>query len=172
MMRASLLLAICLVCGLCGAAPATAQTQPRRDYTYDAAARKLTLPVTAAALALTATVVLVATPDAAQTQVAAPAYEVDVSWPKPLPNQWVLGGLGGVCVDNQDHVFILNRQDVLEPDLNAGRMAPLIIELDPSGEVVNSWGDPALLDERLHSCHADNDNNIWMASSPSGMIQK
>ncbi len=102
----------------------------------------------------------------------APKYDVDGSWPKPLPNQWVLGGLGGVCVDNQDHVFILNRQDVLEPDLNAGRMAPLIIELDPSGQVVNSWGDPALLDERLHSCHADKDNNMWIASSPSGMVQK
>ena len=105
-------------------------------------------------------------------QTGAPRYEVDRAWPKPLPNQWVLGGLGGVCVDNQDHVFILNRQDVLEPDLNAGRMAPLIIELDPSGQVVNSWGDPALLDPRLHSCHADKDNNIWIASSPSGMIQK
>lgn len=108
----------------------------------------------------------------AQAQTSAPRYQVDTSWPKPLPNQWVLGGLGGVCVDNQDHVFILNRQDVLEPDLNGGRMAPLIIELDPSGQVVNSWGDPALLDQRLHSCHADKENNIWMASSPSGMIQK
>ena len=105
-------------------------------------------------------------------QTSAPRYEVDRAWPKSLPNQWVLGGLGGVCVDNQDHVFILNRQDVLEPDLNAGRMAPLIIELDSSGEVVNSWGDPALLDPRLHSCHADRDNNIWIASSPSGMVQK
>jgi DNA-binding beta-propeller fold protein YncE len=109
---------------------------------------------------------------AAGAQTGAPRYEVDRAWPKPLPNQWVLGGLGGVCVDNQDHVFILNRQDVLEPDLNGGRMAPLIIELDPGGQVVNSWGDPALLDLRLHSCFADKDNNVWIASSPSGMVQK
>ena len=32
----------------------------------------------------------------------APHYDVDASWPKPLPNRWVLGGLGGVCVDGQD----------------------------------------------------------------------
>ena len=43
----------------------------------------------------------------------APRYEADLNWPKPLPDRWVLGGLGGVCVDAQDHVLILNRQDVL-----------------------------------------------------------
>jgi DNA-binding beta-propeller fold protein YncE len=84
----------------------------------------------------------------------------------------VLGGLGGVCVDNQDHVFILNRQDVVEGDLNAGTLAPPIIEFDPAGNVVNSWGDTKLLDPRLHSCRVDKDNNIWIAAAPSGMIQK
>jgi DNA-binding beta-propeller fold protein YncE len=84
----------------------------------------------------------------------------------------VLGGLGGVCVDAQDHVFILNRQDVVEGDLNGGKLAPPIIEFDPAGNVVNSWGDSTLLDPRLHSCRADKDNNIWIASAPSGMIQK
>ncbi len=29
----------------------------------------------------------------------APKYEPDLAWPKPLPDRWVLGGLGGVCVD-------------------------------------------------------------------------
>src|SRR5919201_6966642 len=99
----------------------------------------------------------------------APRYEVDTSWPKPFPHRWVLGGLGGVCVDAQDHVFILNRQDVLDGDLNGGRLAPPIIEFDPAGNVVNSWGDPKLLDPRLHSCRTDKDNNIWIASAPSGM---
>jgi DNA-binding beta-propeller fold protein YncE len=75
-------------------------------------------------------------------------------------------------VDRQDHVFILNRQDVMDGDLNAGRMAPAIIELDPQGNVVHSWGDPTLLEPRLHSCHADKENNIWIGSAPSGMVQK
>jgi DNA-binding beta-propeller fold protein YncE len=101
-----------------------------------------------------------------------PRYEADLTWPKPLPNQWILGGLGGTCVDAQGHVFILNRQDVLEGELNTGRLAPPIIEFDPDGNVVNGWGDPKLLDPRLHSCHVDKDNNIWIASAPSGMVQK
>ena len=102
----------------------------------------------------------------------APKYEVDLSWPKPFPNQWILGGLGGVCVDAQDHVFLLNRQDVLEGDLNAGHLAPPFIELGPAGDVVNSWGDLGVLDPRLHSCFVDKDNNFWIASAPSGMVQK
>ena len=99
-------------------------------------------------------------------------YEAVVNWPKPLPDRWVLGGLGGNCVDAKDHVLILNRQDVLEGELNAGHLAPPMIELDPAGNVVHSWGDPKLIDPRLHSCHFDKDNNVWIASSPSGMVQK
>jgi sugar lactone lactonase YvrE len=102
----------------------------------------------------------------------APRYEADVSWPKPLPNRWVLGGLGGLCVDANDHVLILNRQDVIAGDLNGGTLAPPMIEFDPDGNVVNSWGDPKLIDSRLHSCHFDKDGNVWIASAPSGMVQK
>src|SRR5438034_8542340 len=94
-----------------------------------------------------------------QAQTGAPRYEADLSWPKPLPDRWVLGGLGGVCVDAQDHVLVLNRQDVLDGDLNAGHLAPSVIELDPAGNVVNSWRDRNLLEARVHSCHFDKDNN-------------
>jgi sugar lactone lactonase YvrE len=107
-----------------------------------------------------------------EAQTRATRYAVDMNWPKPLPGNWVLGGLGGLCVDRNDHVFILNRQDVLPGELNAGTQAPNIIEIDQAGNVVNSWGDAKLLDDRLHSCHVDADNNIWIASAPSGMIQK
>src|SRR3984957_13331496 len=107
-----------------------------------------------------------------RAQTPAPHYEVDPSWPKPLPDRWIIGGLGGVCVDARDHVLILNRQDLLEGELNAGHLAPPIIEFDPAGNVVNSWGDANLLDPRLHSCHFDKDNNVWIGSAPSGMVQK
>ena len=122
------------------------------------------------AVALVALVAGMATP--AHGQGAVPRYEVDPAWPQPLPDLWILGGLGGVCVDADDHVLILNRQDVQPGDLNAGRLAPSIIEFDPDGNVVNSWGDPALLDPRLHSCTFDPDGNVWIASAPSGMVQQ
>jgi len=119
---------------------------------------------------IAAAAILATAPASAQTS--APKFEPDLSWPKPLPDRWVLGGLGGVCVDAQDHVLILNRQDILNGELNAGKLAPAIIEFDPDGNVVNAWGDLKLLDPRLHSCHFDADGNVWIASAPSGMVQK
>lgn len=104
---------------------------------------------------------------------AAPRYVLDASWPQPLPHLWTLGGLGGVCVDRNDHVFILNRQDVpAGDDFNAGRPAPMVIEFDPAGRVVNSWGSNQVMDQRLHSCHEDGEGNLWVAAAPSGMVQK
>ena len=124
---------------------------------------------TAAFVALVAAVLsLPSTPHAQD----APRYEVDASWPKPLPYRWVLGGLGGLCVDAKGHVLILNRQDVIEGDLNGGTLAPPMIEFDPDGTAVNAWGDPSLIDARLHSCHFDREGNVWIASAPSGMVQK
>ena len=115
-----------------------------------------------------AATILLAASIGAQSQ--AVQYEADVAWPKPLPNRWVLGGLGGVCVDAQDHVLILNRQDVVDGDLNGARLAPPLIEFDAAGNVVNSWGDLKVMDPRLHSCHFDPDGNVWIAASPSGMV--
>jgi DNA-binding beta-propeller fold protein YncE len=126
--------------------------------------------VTAALMLSVAVAVLF--PRAAAAQAAAPTYQVDGSWPKPLPNEWTLGGLGGVCVDHLDHVLILNRQDNPAADRDAGRIAPPILEIDSSGSLINSWGDSQFLDPRLHSCHADTSNDLWVASAPSGMVQK
>lgn len=111
-------------------------------------------------------------PDAALAQ-SAPRFEVDAAWPKPLPNQWVVGGLVGLCIDSEDHVLVLHRQEeLIEGGRNAGVPAPNMIEFGQEGNVVHSWGDPALLDLRLHSCHFDEDDNVWIASAPSGMVQK
>ncbi len=131
---------------------------------------KTSFLVMAGAFAALAAPMVGASPSLAQN--GAPHYEVDASWPKPLPDRWVLGGLGGVCVDAQDHVVILNRQDVLDGELDAGRLAPQIIEFDSAGNVVHSWTNHDLLDPRLHSCHFDKENNFWVAAAPSGVVQK
>src|SRR5438270_13961813 len=81
---------------------------------------------------------------ASHAQSGAPRYEVDRSWPKPLPERWVLGGLGGLCVDRQDHVLILTRQDVLDGGLYAGQPAAPLIELDAAGYAVRSCGEATL----------------------------
>jgi NHL repeat len=133
---------------------------------------RMVRPVAAAVLVALIGVCWPASRMRAQTDAAGPRYEVDPTWPKPFPDRWVIGGLGGLCVDANDHVLILNRQDVIDADLNAGHLAPPIIELDAAGSVVRSWGDAKLIDSRLHSCYFDTNNDVWIASSPSGMVQK
>src|SRR5207248_2470064 len=56
-------------------------------------------------------------PSSPRAQGAVPRYAFDASWNKPFPNNWINGGLGGLCVDAQDHVLVLNRQDVNKPEL-------------------------------------------------------
>ena len=102
----------------------------------------------------------------------APRFEVDPAWPKPLPNLWVTGGIGGVCIDSRDHVFILNRRDLTDNDLDAGHQAPVVIEFDPEGNVVNSFGDPDTTPNTPHGCAVDAENNVWMTGNGDGIVQK
>jgi DNA-binding beta-propeller fold protein YncE len=102
----------------------------------------------------------------------APKFQVDPAWPKPLPNLWVTGGVGGACVDSRDHVFILNRRDLSDNDLDAGRQAPVVIEFDPDGNVVNSFGDPDTTPDTPHGCTVDSDNNLWITGTGDGIVQK
>src|SRR5262249_61201313 len=38
-----------------------------------------------------------------------PEFEGDPFWPTPLPNNWTLGQVAGVAVDERDHVWIMQR---------------------------------------------------------------
>ena len=110
----------------------------------------------------------------------APAFEVDPLWPKPLPNHWILGSTVGVGVDSKDHVFIIHRGlSTLEPRTEAGadakpplgeccRAAPPILEFDPQGNLVNSWGGPgAGYDWPVsnHGISIDDKDNVWIGGN-------
>src|SRR5262245_65457020 len=84
------------------------------------------------------------TPADASKQVI-PRYEVDPFWPKPLPDRWVTGEIGGTCVDQKDHVFIVTRRNLTAREALVATASPAVIEFDQDGTVVNSWGDPVLL---------------------------
>ena len=120
-------------------------------------------------------------PTEAQTNV--PRYGVDPYWPKPLPDRWVTGEMGGVCVDSQDHVFIVQRvndvggmdghlEGLTNDELNAGQAAPPVIEFDVEGNVVNSWGNGNLLPKDLHGCAIDRDGHVWLDGSEDGIVQQ
>ena len=45
-----------------------------------------------------------------------PKFQVDAQWPKPLPNNWIMGQAAGVAVDGQDHVWVVQRPKTLTDD--------------------------------------------------------
>jgi hypothetical protein len=38
-----------------------------------------------------------------------PNYQVDPFWPMELPNNWIIGQIGGLAVDQKDHIWVLQR---------------------------------------------------------------
>jgi hypothetical protein len=101
-----------------------------------------------------------------------PTFEVDPYWPKPLPDRWITGESGGVCIDAHDHVFIINRGDLSPAEQKTSTASPPIIEFDPAGNVINSWGNRDALPKGLHSCTIDFENNIWIGGNQDGIVQK
>src|SRR5687767_15128717 len=139
---------------------------------------------TALALAVALAVghaVLAATGAFAETQtVEAPRFEVDPLWPKPLPNHWILGMVIGVGVDSRDHVFIVHRgnatlnqrteagADASPPIGECCRAAPPVLEFDPAGNLVNSWGGPGKDHSwpvSNHGISIDHKDNVWIGGN-------
>jgi hypothetical protein len=42
-----------------------------------------------------------------------PIFEYDPTFPKPLPENWAIGAIGGMAVDRQDHVYVVQRPGTL-----------------------------------------------------------
>ena len=110
--------------------------------------------------------------------VQAPKFEVDPMWPKPLPNHWILGSAIGVWVDQQDHVWIIHRgASTLDPNENGagGKLtkeccsaAPPVLEYDPGGKLVQSWGGPGQGFEWPQSNHGifvETNGTVWIAGN-------
>src|SRR6185295_6670536 len=71
---------------------------------------------------------------------AAPRFELDKSWPR-VPEKWKLGFISSVCVDANDHVWILHRPRTL-PENEIAAAAPPVLEFDNAGNFIQAWGGP------------------------------
>jgi hypothetical protein len=111
--------------------------------------------------------------------VEAPRFEVDPYWPKPLPNNWVMGTVIGVGTDSRDHVFLVHRGNI-NPTTEGGadqspaisdccRAAPPVLEFDPEGNLVNAWGGedgPGYSwPGSNHGIAVDHMDNIWIGGN-------
>jgi DNA-binding beta-propeller fold protein YncE len=97
----------------------------------------------------------------------APAFAVDPMWPKPLPNRWIIGAVAGVAVDANNHVWIVHRPSTLQPNETRSiwRAAPPVLEFDPAGNLVSSWGGPGdgyEWPDLEHGIYIDEDEHVWL----------
>lgn len=107
-----------------------------------------------------------------------PAFHVDPFWPKPLPNNWIFGEIGGIAVDRHDHVWVLQRPRSLKDDEQGAaltppiskccRPAPPVLEFDQSGNLLQAWGGPGSGFDwplREHGIFIDARDHVWIGGN-------
>jgi DNA-binding beta-propeller fold protein YncE len=124
-----------------------------------------------------------------------PMFEVDPFWPKPLPNHWLIGPTIGIEVDENDGVWIVQRntlnQFVLNTEVGAVtdtsdtnpnapqrtavaeccRPGPPIMHFDPEGNLLHAWGGPGTetgdytWPESNHGITIDGQGNVWIGGN-------
>jgi hypothetical protein len=117
-----------------------------------------------------------------------PGFVADAGWPQKLPNNWILGQVGGLYVAPDDHVWVYQRPRSLTDDEAAltaatnkskdGKPvdamgfaraygvrgdcclpAPAVLEFDETGKLLRAWGGPADPDK----CKAEQ-GCVWPAT--------
>ena len=116
-----------------------------------------------------------------------PMFQVDASWPKEMPNLWILGSVTSVFVDSNDHVWITHLPETLTPEETSAAQdppigecclpAPVVIEFDANGNVVQGWGDPSTQDvsefpRNAHGLFIDHEDNVWIGTFRHHRVMK
>ena len=111
--------------------------------------------------------------------VEAPIFEVDPLWPKPLPDEGLLGMVIGISVDAADNVWIVHRgartlnnnergAELDPPVAHCCRTAPPVIAFNQEGDVIASWGGPGEgyeWPESMHGIHVDYRGDVWLGGN-------
>ena len=97
----------------------------------------------------------------------APGYFMDPTWPKPLPNNWKMGGVTGLAVDSDDNVWVYNRpNDLTALELRAELTPPIaaccvrppsMIHIDRAGNVIGSFDAP-----QGHGMDVDDEGFVYL----------
>ena len=118
----------------------------------------------------------------------APKFEVDPFWPKPMPNNWVMGMTIGIGISSDDHVWVIHRGNdpgnldrtelaiVTPGSPRVGECclpAPPVLEFDPAGNLVGSWGGPQKdapyqWPESNHGIVVDHKGFVWIGGNGGG----
>jgi DNA-binding beta-propeller fold protein YncE len=107
-----------------------------------------------------------------------PQYRIDPYWPKPLPNRWILGQVGGIATDRHDHVWVYQRPRTLTDDEKGAAVdpptskcckpAPPVLEFDAEGNLLQAWGGEGSgydWPRSEHGIFVDADDHVWLAGN-------
>jgi DNA-binding beta-propeller fold protein YncE len=117
---------------------------------------------------------------------AAPRFQVDPSWPQQLPNNWIFGSITGVYVDSRQHVWVAHLPETLtEEELGlvqkppfgeCCQSAPTVVEFDPQGKIVSSFGDGtqdvSQWPRNPHGIFVDHNNFVWVGTHMHHRVMK
>jgi DNA-binding beta-propeller fold protein YncE len=109
---------------------------------------------------------------------ALPQFQVDALWPKPLPNNWILGQVSGIAVDRFDHIWVVQRPGSLTARERAAEQnppvakccvaAPPVLVFDVSGNLIKTWGGPGegyQWPQVEHGIYIDGNDFVWLAGN-------
>jgi DNA-binding beta-propeller fold protein YncE len=107
-----------------------------------------------------------------------PKFAVDPYWPKPLPENWILGQVSGIAVDRNDHIWVVHRPLTLVDDEKGAQLnppttkcckpAPAVLEFDREGNLLRHWGGPGAgydWPKSEHGLFVDDDGNVWVGAN-------
>lgn len=116
-----------------------------------------------------------------------PSFQVDPSWPHEMPDDWIMGAVTAVFVDAGDHVWVTHLPETLTPEETSAvqdppmgiccRPAPVVVEFDADGNVVQGWGVPTEQDvsefpRNAHGLFVDHQDNVWIGTYRHHRVMK
>jgi hypothetical protein len=110
-----------------------------------------------------------------------PRYKYDPDWPKLLPNNWTMEAITGIFVDQDDHIWVLQRPRDFDKTENYAALTPptaeccvqppAVLEFDADGNLLRSWGGPGYAPgwpSSEHTIFVDTEKNVWIGGAGAG----
>jgi hypothetical protein len=114
----------------------------------------------------------------AQKASSVPSFQADPFWPKPLPNNWILGQVSGIATDQHDRIWVVHRPASLTtreraaeqdpPEAKCCVAAPPVLVFDQSGNLLRHWGGAGSgyqWPESEHGIFIDDNDFVWLAGN-------
>jgi DNA-binding beta-propeller fold protein YncE len=96
-----------------------------------------------------------------------PVCQVQPAWPR-VPEGWIFGAMAGIATDSKDNVWVLHRGGSVTLKKACCGPAPVVMQFDPSGHLLQRWDGPGdgyewPLSNDEHGIFVDHRDNVWIA---------